>query len=125
MTRTELIALAQRVINNPVDVYDDFSNRGTVYTSSYRKKAISVFQSFRNVIICVTYNNVCYFINPTDLTTAQNLRSFLYESKVHTKVYLYPRSRQLFIDEEGSINSNTDKMISKAMDYSDVIPIAF
>lgn len=125
MTRTELLMVARSIISNPVDVYDDFSQKGTVYTSTYRRKSISVFQSFRNVIVALAYNGVCYFINPTDLNTAQNLRTFCYENKVHTRVFLYPRSRQLFSDAYGSVSDRVDMNISKTLDYSDVIPIPY
>ena len=125
MTRTELIILAQSVIRNPLDVYDDFGERGTVFTSTYRKKAISVFRSLRNVIIAVAYNSVCYFVNATDLNTAQNLRHFCHDNKVTTRVFLYSRSTLLFKDNDGAIEDRTEMKISKALDYADVIPIPF
>lgn len=125
MTRTELLHLAESIIKNPVDCYDDFNERGTVYTSSYRKKAISVFQSFRNTVIALAYNQTCYFINPTDSTTAQRLRTFCDDNKVKTRVFLYPRSRCLFADEQGIESDKITMSISRTLDYSDVIPIPF
>lgn len=125
MTRTQLLEVANQIIKNSVDTYEDNAKRGTIYTGIYNKRPMCVFVSKTQTILCITYNKVAYFTNGTDKRTAPRLRSFCDDHDCDTRVYLYPEAKRLLSDMEGVVDSPIDKRISHHFDYNDLIPIQY
>ena len=123
MTRTQLLYLAIRVIEES-QYQDDVQGLGTIYISEFNGKTISVCRGKSNTILALAYDKVCYFINPCDLRTAQKLRAFVADNSVTTRVFLYPKARALFVDEDGPMDDRTVMAISRESDYRDVIPFS-
>ncbi len=125
MTRTELVAIAHRVKDNPIDTYPSPYGKGIVYEGCYRCKPFYAMYTPTGVPVCVLYASVLYLLTNTGNTsTTKDVHQFFEEHNCTTRVYLYQNSGlRLYVDSEGDFRSESSMNKSFACDYMDLIPL--
>lgn len=124
MTRTYLMQVASQIVERPLESFVDPCYYGTISIGKFLKKPFYCLTNLDEETVAIIYNQTLYCTIPVSPDGARAIKEFYNLFKCNTKVFLYPnKSNILYSDETGEVRNSKSAAISKALDYSDCIPI--